>query len=219
VISTASPAKKTTPAVDRVYEHVKRAILERSYEGGTLVTEGEVAEAVGVSRTPVREALLRLEAEGLLRLYPKKGALVLPVSAKDIDDVLEARELVETYAAAKAWARRTVLIPELEALLDTMRHQLAAGEPRALMEADREFHAAVVGATGNPILTRLYAGLRDRQLCMGVAAMRISPERMDRAVDEHTAILDALRKGDQSRFRDLLRAHVVGAGEQLRTVR
>jgi len=218
MIHAVLPAK-AKPAVERVYEHVKRAILERAYDGGTLLTEGEVAEAVGVSRTPVREALLRLEAEGLLRLYPKKGALVLPVSAKDIDDVLEVRELVETHAAAKAWERRSVLVPELEALLDTMRRHLVAGEPRALMEADREFHAAIVGATGNPILTRLYASLRDRQLCMGVAVMRVSPERMGRGVDEHAAILDALRAGDKSRFRGLLRAHVVAAGEQVRSVR
>jgi DNA-binding GntR family transcriptional regulator len=210
---------KATPAPERVYQHVKRAILDRVYEGGALVTEGEVAGAVGVSRTPVREALLRLEGEGLLRLYPKKGALVLPMSAKDIDDVLEARELVETHAGAKAWERRASLVPELEGLLDSMRHHLAAGDPRALMEADREFHAVIVGATGNPILTTLYVGLRDRQLCMGVATMRISPERMGRAVDEHAAILEALRGGGESRFRDLLRAHVAGAGEQLRSVR
>src|SRR4051812_50176230 len=84
---------KQPPAADRVYQHVKQAVLERRYEGGTLLTEGELAEAVGVSRTPVREALLRLEVEGLLRLYPEKGALVLPVSAQEIRDGIETRQL------------------------------------------------------------------------------------------------------------------------------
>ena len=67
-----------------------------------LLTEGELAEAVGVSRTPVREALLRLEVEGLIKLYPKKGALVLPVSAQEITDVVETRLLVEQHAVRKA---------------------------------------------------------------------------------------------------------------------
>src|SRR6476660_9315497 len=97
---------KQPPAADRVYTHVKQGVLERRYEGGTLLTEGELAEAVGVSRTPVREALLRLEVEGLIRLYPKKGALVVPVSAQEAHDVVEARALIEEWAAGRAWARR-----------------------------------------------------------------------------------------------------------------
>src|SRR2546426_5890689 len=96
--SPVAAASKRPPAAERVYAHVKQAVLDRRYEGGTLLTEGDLAETVGVSRTPVREALLRLEAEGLLKLYPKKGALVLPVSAQEIDDVVETRLLVEEHA-------------------------------------------------------------------------------------------------------------------------
>src|SRR5262245_5406294 len=93
------------PAATRVYQHVKRAILEQIHAGGALLTEVEIATAVGVSRTPVREALLRLQSEGLVTLYPKRGALVLPISAAEIEDVIEARQLVEVHAAARAWAR------------------------------------------------------------------------------------------------------------------
>ena len=100
-----APAVKQPPAAERVYAHVKQAVLDRRYEGGTLLTEGELAEAVGVSRTPVREALLRLEVEGLIKLYPKKGALVLPVSAQEIADVVETRLLVEEHAVAQGGAR------------------------------------------------------------------------------------------------------------------
>src|SRR3954463_1549047 len=98
--------KSGVPPTTRVYQHLKRAILEQLHPGGTLLTEAEVADAVGVSRTPVREALLRLGAEGLVALYPKRGALVLPVSAQEIDEVVEARLLVEGHAAAKVWPRR-----------------------------------------------------------------------------------------------------------------
>ncbi|RSS85248.1 GntR family transcriptional regulator, partial [Streptomyces sp. WAC05292] len=85
-VAAPASAPVAASAADRVYRHVKEHVLDRRYEGGTLLTEGGLATAVGVSRTPVREALLRLQAEGLLRLYPKKGALVLPVSAQEIAD-------------------------------------------------------------------------------------------------------------------------------------
>lgn len=213
------PSPKSPPAAERAYAHVKRAVLEREYEGGTLLTEGELADAVGVSRTPVREALLRLQAEGLVRLYPKRGALVLPVSAAELDDVVEARALVESYTARRALAQRDALVDTLAGHLDDMRAQRDAGDPRALMEADRAFHAAVVDAAGNSVLTRLYDSLRDRQRCTGVAAMRHTPAWMDEVVDEHAAILEALRAGDDDRFTALVDAHVESVGARLRSVR
>lgn len=218
-MSVSSSATATGSATDRVYAHVKEAILEQVYEGGSLLTEGEIAEAVGCSRTPVREALLRLAAEDLVRLYPKKGALVLPMSARDVDDVLEARELVEGFAAARAWRHRERLVAELAPLLEQMREHAAADDPRALMAADRTFHEHIVEAAGNSVLTRFYLGLRDRQRLMGVAVMRISPERMHRAVHEHAQLLDVLRSGDEDDFRRLVHDHVTTAGDQLRTLR
>src|ERR1700712_6010725 len=83
---------------ERAYQHLKARILSREYAGGSLLPEGEVADAVGVSRTPVREAMLRLSAEGLLRLYPKRGALVVSVGAEEARDILEARELIGAHA-------------------------------------------------------------------------------------------------------------------------
>jgi DNA-binding GntR family transcriptional regulator len=226
----AKTGNKSEPAAERAYRHIKRALMEQEYAGGTLLTEGEIAAAVGLSRTPVREALLRLEAEGLLRLYPKKGALVLPLSAQEIDDVFEARELVETFAAGKAWPRRADLVAKLEPLLAAMDAHQRSGDARAFMAADRAFHAAVVGAAGNAVLDKLYASLRDRQMCMGVAALRISPERVLRAAREHAAMVDALRGDDRdeadaddgdvrARFRALVRDHVTGAAEHLRASR
>src|SRR5215211_7413968 len=127
-------------AAQRVYDHVKTGILDSSYAGGDLLTEGTVSERVGVSRTPVREALLRLEAEGLVRLYPKKGALVVPVSAQEAEDVLEARALVERYAAPRAWTRRATLADDLQPLVDAMREHRDRGDMVAFNRADRSFH-------------------------------------------------------------------------------
>ncbi|MFI1798358.1 GntR family transcriptional regulator [Streptomyces sp. NPDC020379] len=210
---TAPPADlplptKRPPAADRVYVHIKEAVLHRRYEGGTLLTEGDLAEAVGVSRTPVREALLRLEAEGLIKLYPKKGALVLAVSAQEIADVVETRLLVEKYAAAKAVPAPERLITRLEELLDDMRRQAAAGDLAAVSVSDRAFHAEIVRNAGNEILSRLYDQLRDRQLRMGVAVMHAHPDRIAKNHAEHSEILEALRAGDARAAVDVVDQHV-----------
>src|SRR5215208_7627827 len=86
---------------ERAYAYTKQRVLDATYAGGELLTEGEVADALGMSRTPVREAFLRLEGEGLLRLYPKRGALVVPVSVGEIEAVIETRMLVERFALDK----------------------------------------------------------------------------------------------------------------------
>src|SRR6185437_13231883 len=88
-------------AADQAYVHTKERILDGEYAQGRLIAEGEVSDAVGVSRTPVREAFLRLEAEGLLHLYPKRGALVVPISAADVEDVMETRQLLERFAVTR----------------------------------------------------------------------------------------------------------------------
>ncbi|MDX3073324.1 GntR family transcriptional regulator [Streptomyces sp. NPDC088354] len=206
--AAAEPAAKQPPAAERVYTHVKRAVLDRSYEGGTLLSEGELAEAVGVSRTPVREALLRLEAEGLLKLYPKKGALVLPVSAQEIADVVETRLLVERHAVLKLEPVPPWLLSRLQQLLEEQRGHAATGDLAAFAMADRSFHAEIVRAAGNRIMSHLYDQLRDRQLRMGVATMHADPGRIAKNITEHTEILDALRAGDAGAAAALVERHV-----------
>lgn len=205
---TSPPVVKQPPAADRVYAHVKQGVLDRRYEGGTLLTEGELAEAVGVSRTPVREALLRLEVEGLIKLYPKKGALVLPVSSQEIADVVETRMLVEQHAVRKVVPASPTLIARLEELLDRQREQAAAGDLAGAAVTDRCFHAEIVRSGGNEILSRLYDQLRDRQLRMGVAIMHSHPDRIAKTLTEHAAILDALRTGDAEAAAGIVHQHV-----------
>ncbi|WP_330331412.1 GntR family transcriptional regulator [Streptomyces sp. NBC_00536] len=195
-------------AAERVYQHVKLGVLDRRYEGGTLLTEGELADAVGVSRTPVREALLRLETEGLIKLYPKKGALVLPVSAQEIADVVETRLLVEEFTVRRAVPAAPALLARLAELIEEQHRHAASGDLSALIAADRLFHAEIVRSAGNQILSRLYDQLRDRQLRMGVALLHAHPERIAKTLAEHTEILDALRAGDAESAAAAVRGHV-----------
>ncbi|WP_432514063.1 GntR family transcriptional regulator [Kineococcus sp. SYSU DK001] len=206
-------------ASERVHAHVKQRILDRTLPGGQLITEGEIAEAVGVSRTPVREGLLRLEAEGLVRLLPKRGALVVPVSPAEVDDVLEARELVEVHAAGRAWAGRTELAHRLQPHLLAMERAARAQDTWAFTCADRAFHAEVVRAAGNEVLAALYDSLRDRQTRMGVANLAGSTDRAARALADHRAQREALLGDDEQAWVDLVRTHVRTAADRLRAVR
>jgi DNA-binding GntR family transcriptional regulator len=195
-------------AAQRVYEYVKARILDATYPGGELLTEGQLSSATAVSRTPVREALLRLEAEGMLRLYPKKGALVVPMSVQEAADVVEARSLVEGWSAPRAWTDRERLADELKPLLEEMRAHRASGDVASFSAADRAFHECIVAAAGNKVLTKLYRGLRERQVLINAAVMRVSTDRMDTAVEDHARFVEILREGERQDFIDLTNAHL-----------
>jgi DNA-binding GntR family transcriptional regulator len=212
-------------AADRVFDHAKAAILARRIAPHELLTEGDLADAVGVSRTPVREALLRLQAEGLVRLLPKRGALVLPVTAAEVADVLETRRLIETFAVRKAIADSgPELVVHLGIHLQGMRTAMRVRDARAYMEADRDFHDRIVAATGNQILTTLYRSLRDRQLRMGVvnlldestgAVDTVGVARMRANIADHEAILAAVAARTIRAGEAAVIAHLDRAEQQL----
>lgn len=202
-------------AADRVYDHVKAAILGGDREGGSFLTEGEVADEVGVSRTPVREALLRLQVEGLVTLYPKKGALVTSVTARDAREVLEARQVIEEWAAGRAWSRRADLLDVLGPVLEEMRAARGADDPAAFSAADRRFHELIVDAADNSVLSRQYSSLRDRQLCILAGQIRAGSGRMKHALDTHGQLLELLRTGTRAQFVRASREHVADAMQRL----
>lgn len=178
---------------DVSYRWLKERIVTLPRNEGTFLTEAEVARATGMSRTPVREALLRLETEGFLQIFPKRGAFVPPISDAEVDSVMQARGLVEGWCVREATASSPGLLDELERLVIGQLDLLEA--PVAFIARDRVFHGTIVRAAGNPILTDLYESLRERQLRMGLWAVTGSADRARVVVDEHQAIVTALRQG------------------------
>jgi DNA-binding GntR family transcriptional regulator len=205
-------------ATDRAYDFTKQRVLDSTYAGGDLLTEGEVAEALGLSRTPVREAFLRLQAEGLLRLYPKRGALVVPVSVQEVDAVMETRLLVERFALEKVLAgdgAAPELVTALTAALERQEKLAAAGDSERFVAEDREFHTTFVTAAGNPIITGLYDSLRDRQRRMISTSLLVDEHRIATILVEHRAIVSAVASGDVARAQDVLTTHLGGTLELL----
>lgn len=209
-------AKTTDPrpgtAKDRALEYVKAQILTGAFPGGELISEGDVAIALGMSRTPVREAFLRLEAEGLLRLYPQRGALVVPVSPDEARSVIEARRLLEQFAATKVVGRGpaacAAVFGRLTGELKRQRDAAATSDWREFLDADRAFHNVTLEDSGNAILSGFYSSLRDRQMRMIRESALGDPNRMTKIMDEHRAIAEALRDGDLERTLRAIRTHL-----------
>ncbi|MTD13721.1 FCD domain-containing protein [Nakamurella sp. YIM 132087] len=214
---TRAPEVRSS-AADRVYAHVRTAILSRRFADHDLLAEGRIAEETGVSRTPVREALLRLEAEGMVRLLPKRGALVLPVTAQEAREILATRELVETHCVRQVIGegRGPTLAQTLDGPLDALATAAADGLLHEYVTADRDFHATIVDAAGNSILSKLYGGLRDRQLRMGGANLldplgRLDTARAGRTLGEHRGIREAIAAGDAELACQLTTRHLATA--------
>jgi DNA-binding GntR family transcriptional regulator len=213
-MATKSTASGRRTAKDRALEYVKAQVLTGAFSGGELISEGEVATALGMSRTPVREAFLRLEAEGLLRLYPKRGALVVPVSSGEARAVIEARLVLERFAAAKVVAKGraacTAAFERLSAALQRQRDAAAATDWEAFVRADRAYHDVTLEESGNAILCDFYSSLRDRQMRMTGESLIQDERRMATILDEHRVIAEALRDGDLERTLDAVQNHLGG---------
>ena len=190
-------------AAERAYEHVKARILTGELDGHML-SEGVFATELGVSRTPVREAFLRLQVEGLMRLYPKRGALVVPVGPHESREVLAARRVVECASVKEA-----IGDPDLpDILADLLEQQReAVGTPR-FGELDAAFHTALVEAAGNSLLSGFYQGLRDRQIRLIATAVRTVQERSDEILAQHAEIVAGVREKDAERVEALLAEHL-----------
>jgi DNA-binding GntR family transcriptional regulator len=197
-------------ASDRAYAWTRGRILRGELRGGDMISEGDVSASVGVSRTPVREAFLRLEAEGYLKLYPKRGAMVVPVTEADTREMLEARLLIEPWAAEQV-ARRddraaiaASLRREVDQLVDAHRRRDLA----AYHDADRTFHESILDASRNHLVASFYQGLRDRQLRAGAMAVQVAAGREDEIPLEHRRIVDAIEAGDAESAALAMRAHI-----------
>jgi DNA-binding GntR family transcriptional regulator len=189
------------------YHWLKQRITTMPKDESTFLTEAAVAEESGASRTPVREAIMRLEAEGLVERIPKRGAFVPPLSDAEIRSVMRAREMIELWAVDEFLVHPR---PEAtEQLVTTIAAQEAAiADPERFIELDSDLHGLIVGVGANKVVEHFYAELRDRQIRMGLHAVKASTGRSGHVLGEHRAIVDALRAGDRDAARTATSAHL-----------
>ena len=194
---------------DRALHYLRETVLADPTVQGSFLNEVDIADRIGVSRTPVREALLLLVADGLVEMMPGRGAYVPPLSGRQIRELMELRGLLERHAAGRAIAEGTVPVALLRATLAEQDALAATGEDAtAFIDRDMVFHQALVDAAGNALISRTYAGLRVRQRRLGVSALHRSAGRQRAVCAEHERIVAALAAGDEPAALDAIDDHL-----------
>ena len=206
-------------APGRVYAFLKTRIITGEVPGGDMLSEGEIARLAGVSRTPVREALMRLQAEGYVRIYPKRGVMVQPVADGEIRHVYDARHLLETHAfhavAALPAEARTAALEPARAHLAEQDAAIAAGDLVQYARTDALFHGTLIAAAGNPILTDFFTSVRERQERLTHLSVSRNLERARAFNTEHHRMLEHLDNGNTEAAIALLSAHLTLSKDML----
>jgi DNA-binding GntR family transcriptional regulator len=209
-------SRRPGSAARQVYAYVKERLLDGRFAGGTLLSENELAHRLGVSRTPVRQAFVQLEAEDLVELYPRRGALVVPISPSEAEDVLEARLLLEQHCAGRAAALGGPFLADAFARAFADQEAALAAGGAGFSGRDREFHRLIIEAAGNQLLTRQYDVLRDRHERLTATTLAQDPTRIARFIAEHRRIAAAITAGDAEAATATMGAHLHSAHELAR---
>lgn len=210
--STKSPIASDRPIHgsrnETVYQAIRSAIERGDLKPGQRVMEVEIGEWLGVSRTPVRDALRRLETEGILEIEPRVGLVVTTLSRQAVLELYEMRELLETKAAALCAQHATEL--EIAELRELVNREPRLRDADEVVRHNRLFHEAIYRGAHNRYLTKSLAVVNDSMWLLGPSLMR-GQQRARAAAKEHAEIFAAIEKRDAAAAEAAVRAHVQGA--------
>ena len=213
---TASKRADSTSLVDDAYQQIRLRILENLWPPGHRALEQEVALALGMSRTPIREALMRLQNEGLVEVIPRHGMRVLPVSPNDMNEIYQILTALECMAA-ELLAQRKPTAKELEPLVtatQAMDKALKADDLDAWAAADERFHAHLLDLAGNRQLQATVLNYWDRAHRARMFTLRLRPKPVN-STKEHRQMVERLRAGDAAGAAAVTRAHRERASSEL----
>ncbi|MGN8817389.1 GntR family transcriptional regulator [Oribacterium sp. HCP28S3_H8] len=197
------------PLRDLVFNTLRQAILKGELKPGERLMEIQLAEKLGVSRTPIREAIRKLELEGLVLMIPRKGAEVAKISHKSLQDVLEVRGALEELATDLACQRITD--EELESLRKAEAHfkqvVSSGGNEMQIAEADEAYHDIIYNASGNKKLVQMINNLREQMYRYRLEYIKDEAKR-GTLISEHEKILEAIRLRDIIRAKALMKEHI-----------
>jgi DNA-binding GntR family transcriptional regulator len=215
-IGTAHPAAAGGSLVESAYQTMRQRILDNVWPPGHRALEQELALELGMSRTPVREALIRLQNEGLVEVIPRHGMNVLPVSADDMRDIYEMLTALESMAAELAVLRAPTKT-ELKPLLDDsreMQRALKADDLQAWAAADENFHRHLVALSGNRLLIDAVQNCWDRAHRARMVTLRMRP-KPTHSTREHMEVVENIRAGNARAAFEAHRAHRERGGREL----
>lgn len=194
---------------EHVAQYLQVAIINGLLRPGELITEPEIAEKLGVSRTPVREAMAKLQAIGLIERTPGKyGTRVRAISLSEALQILQVRLILESAALEIACVTATEEdLKPLRALLETERQRIDSGEFVLLKEEGWRFHEKLIALTGNRTLQELATQVHDR-FSSQIVSVPPSREREDLSYQDHTELVDAIERRDAERAKQIIRRHI-----------
>lgn len=204
----------------KVYQDIKYMLMTLHFPPGTLLREQTVAEVLGVSRTPVREAFQRLAQEGWLQIGEGRRALVSPVTITDIDNIFRLRMLLESYAVEETFCGKKSrrLAGELDQVLSVMGERDL--DRVTFAQLDMEFHSLLMKNVENERLSRFWKTLHEESSRLAIMTLpdrsaQEAPDRTERVMQEHAAILDSLWKKDRAAALSSLNDHLVNSRNAL----
>lgn len=196
------------PLRDVVFNTLRQAILRGELEPGERLMEIQLAERLGVSRTPIREAIRKLELEGLVLMIPRKGAEVAKISEKSLRDVLEVRRSLEELAIELACQRMTdEEIAELHQAQEAFRTAVEEGDAMTIAETDEHYHDLIYSGTGNNRLVQILNNLREQMYRYRLEYIKDAAKRQILVV-EHDHILKAIEERHAAEARTAIREHI-----------
>jgi len=207
-VHPAMSSKAKSTRVDNAYERLKSEILKGDLPPGFQAPEPDIANRLGMSRTPVREALIRLEADGLVGLVPRRGAKVLPISRADICEIYQILSALEALAARSAASRSrgAETFEGVEELLDRSDKALEAGDIETWAMLDDRFHRWVAEVSGNVRLEAEISGFLDQVYRANNVLLRLNKAPASNAAD-HRRLVEAVRAGQEDAAAEIARIH------------
>lgn len=196
------------PLRDVVFNTLRQAILKGELAPGERLMEIQLAERLGVSRTPIREAIRKLELEGLVLMIPRKGAEVAKISEKSLRDVLEVRRSLEELAIELACQRMLPdAVEELEQRQEEFKHAVLNGNPMEIAETDEAYHDVIYKGTCNDRLIQMINNLREQMYRYRLEYIKDEDKRQVLLL-EHDHILEAVRRRKVEEAKEAMREHI-----------
>lgn len=205
---------------DRAYQLIKHKIATLQFPPSSLINEQELMEELGIGRTPIREALRRLEVENLVTIVPRRGTFVSELSITDLQALAEIRQELEGLAARLAAERIDEgEITQMEALFEGFEQAVTREGNEVLMDRDKRFHHLLYRATRNKFLEDILDQLYTLSLRLWYFSLeRLSPEAMQAAMKDHLQVIEALKEGDADRAEQAMQRHVERFQKQMKAV-
>jgi DNA-binding GntR family transcriptional regulator len=205
------------PLRDRIASSIRSAIIDGRLQPGSRLTEQELETMFGVSRTPLREALLLLDSEGFVNVLPRRGAVVSAISSEDVQEIYGAKSILESAAAKLACDTITAeTIDELTALTDEMEATIndERNDYRTLLNLNSEFHQMLSDAGGNKKISQFIRNLRSQTLRYNYIYLSLK-SRIDNSISDHRNIIEAIKQKNKEQLEHLIQEHNASACRSL----